>query len=98
MVKLLLLVGWLWPFVVAIAGVATISAGWELRSDFAIDSLCFSALLGSPAVVITIARWLPASELRGVLAVTLAVPVVVLELCLAIMILAYGAYPAGWIE
>jgi hypothetical protein len=56
------------------------------------------ALFGSPAVVVTIAGWLPAdwsTEQRGGLAIVLAVPVVVLELLLALLLLVHGANAAG---
>ena len=91
--RLLLLLGWLWPFAVAAAAVAAISAGHSLRSDGAVMLLFLAALLGSPAVVATITGWLPAAwsaELRGGLAVVLAVPVLAFELFLAMCLLAGG--------
>jgi hypothetical protein len=99
----MLLLGWLWPFMVAAAGVAIIAGGQSLRSDGAITVLCFIALLGSPAVVVTIAGWLPmtySSELRSGLAVVAAFPVVGLELMLALWMLVVGANAVGpgWLE
>ncbi|MFO0848689.1 MAG: hypothetical protein U0871_09065 [Gemmataceae bacterium] len=100
---LLLTLGWLWPFAVSIAGVAVIAAGPSLRNDGQMLLLFFAALLGSPAVVVTIAGWLPAMWSAGPrvgLATVLAIPVVGLELVLASWVLEFGARAAGpgWVE
>lgn len=101
--RILLFLGWLWPFAVAIAGVTAIAAGQSLRSDSQMMLLFFAALLGSPAVVVTIAGWLPvawSAELRDGLAVVLGIPVVGAEVVLASWVLECGARAAGpgWIE
>ncbi len=101
--RLLLAIGWPFAFAVAAAGVAAISAGHPLRSDGAWTLLFCAALIGSPAVVASIAGWLPAgwsAGARGGLAVALAVPVLVVELFLAVCLLAGRANAAGpgWIE
>ena len=99
----LLTVGWLWPFAVAVVGVAAIAAGHSLRSDGAFLLLLVVALVGSPAVAVTVAGWLPRSwppGLRQAAGLVLAVPVVLAELFLAVCVLAAGANAAGpgWIE
>lgn len=99
----MLLLGWLWPFMVAGTAVGAIAAGQSLRSDGEVLLLLFAALLGSPAVVVTLAGCLPRawpSGLRGGLAFVTAVPVVAIELWLALMLLGIGANAAGpgWIE
>jgi hypothetical protein len=101
--RLLLALGWLWPFLVATAGVAMIAAGQSLRSDGAMLGLLVAALLGSPAVVVTLAAQLPRGwpdPARVAVALALAVPVVGVELSLAANVLAAGANAAGlgWIE
>lgn len=101
--RLLLALGWLWPFAVACMAVAAITVGQSLRSDSAMMLLFLIALLGSLAVVVSIAGWLPAAwsaGLRGGLGVLLAVPVLTIELYLAMGLLAGGANAAGpgWIE
>ena len=57
----LLVLGWLWPFVVAGTGIAIIASGKSLRSDDEIMLLFLAALLGLPAVIISIAEWLNSS-------------------------------------
>ncbi len=99
----LLVLGWLWPFVVAGTGIAIIASGKSLRSDDEIMLLFLAALLGSPAVVITIAGWLSTAwsvELRHGLAIPLTVVVIGVELLLAMYLLAFGANIVGygWIE
>lgn len=101
--RVLLVSGWLWPFLVAAAGVAAIAAGHPLRGDGALLFLSFVALVGSPAVIVTVAGWLPRSwspELREATGLALGVPVVVAELYLAMGVLAAGAIAAGpgWIS
>jgi hypothetical protein len=96
--RTLLIIGWLWPFVVAVAGVAAIAAGQSLRSDREVSLLFFGALLGSPAVLITIANWMPAAwsrEVRATLAVAATVAVLAVESVLALYLLIIGANFAG---
>ena len=101
--RLLLLLGWLWPFLVAAAGVSTIAAGQSLRSDGAWIVLLLTALLGSPAVFTTLAEWMPEKwhpVLQGWVAALLTVAVMIAELYVAMVLLAAGANIAGpgWIE
>jgi hypothetical protein len=101
--RLLLTLGWVWPFLVAGGGVVAIATGQSLRSDGEMLMLLYVGLLGSPAVAATIAHWLPAewgAGPRHCLAAALAVPVVGGELLLAVGLLGYGANVAGpgWIE
>jgi hypothetical protein len=104
MVKsMLLLVGWLWPFIVAMAGVAAISAGHSLRSDREFFLMSIAALFGSPAIAITLAGLAPTSwkaEVRYSLSVCLAIPILLAELFLALYLFIFGANAAGpgWIE
>ena len=101
--RVLLAVGWIWPFAIAGMGVAAIDAGYSLRSGGAFALLLIVALFGSPAVVVTVTGWLPQSwspELQQATGLVLSVPVVVAELFLAMWVLAAGANAAGpgWIE
>ena len=101
--RLLLVLGWYWPFVVAGTGVAAIAAGYSLRSDSEVTLLFVAALLGSPAVVVTIAGWLPAAwsaESRHGLAILLALPILAFEFLVALYLFVHGANAAapGWIE
>lgn len=74
-----------------------------LRSDGAHTFLFLLALLGSPAVVVTLAGWLPrawSSELPQALGLLPAVPVSAVELFLAVWLPGAEANAAGpaWIE
>ncbi len=96
--RLLLTLGWVWPFVVAAAGVTAIYAGHDLHNNQAAVLLFLAALLGSPAVVATIVgtlpgEWSPAT--RYGVATLFAAPVLALELILAFWLLNFGAIVAG---
>ena len=99
-----LLIGWLWPFVVAGIGVAIIGTGISsLRRDAETHLLILLAFLGSPAIGISISRCLPNSwpvRLRDVTALLLMLPVFMLELLLASWLFVWGANAMGygWIE
>lgn len=96
--RLLLTLGWLWPFVVASIGVSMIAAGQLLQGSDAWALLLFPALLGLPAVVTTLARWTPETwnpTLQGSITALLAVAVMATELYLAMCLHAWGANVAG---
>ena len=100
---LLLALGWMWPFVVALFGVAAIASGLSLRSDGEAMLLFAAAILGSPAVFITLGSSIPSTwsdDLRYGLALVMSVPIVGTELILALLLLANGANMVGpgWIE
>ena len=101
--RLLLVTGCLWPFVVASAGVAVISTGRELRSDAAIDMLTLASLLGSPALFVVLFRLTPthwSEDRRYLVAYVLLFPVLAVELYLALIVLVTGANWTGygWLE
>ncbi len=100
---MLLDAGWLWPFAVAGAGIIAIAAGISLRGDDTFLLLGAAALLGSPAVVVTIAGWLPREwpvSLQVLVGLLLAMPVVLIELYMAACLLADVAIVIGpgWVE
>jgi hypothetical protein len=87
--------GFAWPFIVALFGlVLTGAAGFTL--SIALENLLFGcSLLGTPVVIGCFYRWLPTSWLevgRFMVAVLLAVPCVLVELFLA-LILFFVVYP-----
>ena len=96
--RLLLLLGWLWPSLVAAVGVAAIAAGQPLRSHVAWTLLLFAALLGSPAVFTSLGHRMPKDwhpQLRDGVSALLTAAVLVVELYVAMGILAYSANVAG---
>ena len=96
--RVLLTLGWLWPFVVAGIGVFMIAAGQRLQGDIAWILLLLTALLGSPAVIATLTYCMPDDwhpVLQSWVTALLAVAVVAAELYLAMCLLAWGANVAG---
>ena len=101
--RLLLTLGWLWPFVVATVGVAAVTAGYTLRSGGEVSLQFLATLLGSPAVYATIIKWPPATWMEGprqAVAVAVTVPVLAIEPVLALCVFAAAANAVGygWVE
>lgn len=82
--------GLAWPFVVALVGVALTAAGIDF-SDAQACTLLAASFMGAPAVVYCICRRWP-GEARLSVALLLAVPMVLVEICVAMV-----AFGAGYI-
>lgn len=100
--RLSLILGWLWPFVVAGAGIAIISTGHHV-GDGEAELLFIASLLGAGAVFRVVRGCLPArwpGEIRAVVAVLITVPILAVEVYLAFILFAVGAdwTGYGWIE
>jgi hypothetical protein len=99
---LTLILGWLWPFVVAGVGIAIISTGHHV-GDGEAELLFIASLFGAGAVFWVVRGWLPArwpDALLAMVAVLITVPILAVEIYLAITLLAAGANWTGygWIE
>jgi hypothetical protein len=95
--RLTLILGWLWPFVVAVVGIAIISTGYHV-GDGEVELLLIISLFGAGAVLWVVRGWLPArwpDELLAIVALLLTIPILAVEIYLAFILFAVGS---GWIE
>lgn len=96
------ILGWVWPFVVAVGGIAVVATGHRL-TDAQVELLLFVSLLGAPAVPPTVWGWLPArwpEQRRFVAAMLLTGPILAAEVYLALILFVVGTNWTGygWIE
>ena len=91
----LLVVGWLWPLLVAVGAVAAMGLVGDLsdRTLHLLVVVCYVG--GTPAVSWSVFRWLPGgwpAEARWGAAAVLALAVVTGELFLSLFIYVFGLY------
>jgi hypothetical protein len=97
-----LVLGWLWPFVVAVVGIGVVATGHR-PNDTEAGLLLTAGLLGVPAIPPVVWERLPARWPEGwrfATAMLLTGPILVAELYLAITLFAVGSSWTGygWIE
>jgi hypothetical protein len=90
-------VGFAWPFVVALFAIVLTAAGVDF-SDQTAALLLLCGFLGTPVVIACFYRWLPGAwpdPARALVAVLLAAPCVLIEVSMALVVFGVGYVMAG---